>query len=191
MHLFKRVGKFRLLTLMAAIAAGILAVSLSFGSSHREAPGTMLDPSADDTDVYAFTADDAPGALTVVANWIPFEDGAGGPNFYRFDDRADYYINVDNTGDGKYDVRYKFEFKTNYRNKNSFLYALPGVTSLSDRKLQVLQGCRGFELPARIVNGYGCIALGESRRSENPQQAGSDMRISLGAEDGTRPRSEL
>jgi hypothetical protein len=139
MHLFKRVGKFRLLTLMAAIAAGILAVSLSFGSSHREAPGTMLDPSADDTDVYAFTADDAPGALTVVANWIPFEDGAGGPNFYRFDDRADYYINVDNTGDGKYDVRYKFEFKTNYRNKSSFLYALPGVTSLSDRKLQVLQ----------------------------------------------------
>ena len=125
MHLFKRAGRFRLLALMAAIAAGILAVSLSFGSSHREAPGTMLDPSADDTDVYAFTADDAPGALTVVANWIPFEDGAGGPNFYRFDDRADYYVNVDNTGDGKYDVRYKFEFKTNYRNKNSFLYALP------------------------------------------------------------------
>jgi Domain of unknown function (DUF4331) len=142
MHLFKRAGKFRLLALMAAIAAGILAVSLSFGSSHREAPGTMLDPSADDTDVYAFTADDAPGALTVVANWIPFEDGAGGPNFYRFDDRADYYINVDNTGDGKYDVRYKFEFKTNYRNKSSFLYALPGVTSLSDRKLQVLQTYR-------------------------------------------------
>ena len=31
MHLFKRVGKFRLLALTAAIAAGILAVSLSFG----------------------------------------------------------------------------------------------------------------------------------------------------------------
>jgi hypothetical protein len=139
MHLFKRAGRFHLLALMAAIAAGILAVSLSFGSSHREAPGTMLDPSADDTDVYAFTADDAPGALTVVANWIPFEDGAGGPNFYRFDDRAEYYINVDNTGDGKYDVRYQFKFKTHYRNKSSFLYALPGVTSLGDKKLQVLQ----------------------------------------------------
>ena len=88
MHLFKRVGKFRLLTLMAAIAAGILAVSLSFGSSHREAPGTMLDPTADDTDVYAFTADDAPGALTVVANWIPSRIRPAGPNFYRFDDRA-------------------------------------------------------------------------------------------------------
>ena len=49
--------------------------------------------------------------LTVVANWIPFEDPAGGPNFYRFDDRARYYINVDNTGDGKADVRYRFKFQ--------------------------------------------------------------------------------
>src|SRR3954462_14811398 len=128
--------------LLAALAAGVLAVVPGSGSSHREAPLTSIDPTGDDTDLYAFTAPAAPNALTVVANWIPFEDGAGGPNFYRFDDRADYYVNVDNTGDGKYDVRYKFEFKTNYRNKNSILYALPGVTSLSDRKLQVLQTYR-------------------------------------------------
>ena len=86
--------------LAAALAAGAIAVSTGSGSSHREAPLTSLDPTGDDTDVYAFTATDAPGALTVVANWIPFEDPAGGPNFYRFDDRAHYYINVDNTGDG-------------------------------------------------------------------------------------------
>ena len=66
MRFIKRVGSFRLLALVAALAAGVLAVSLSSGSSHREAPGTMLDPAADDTDVYAFTADDAPGSLTVV-----------------------------------------------------------------------------------------------------------------------------
>ena len=86
--------------LAAALIAAALAVTAGFGSSHREAPLTSLDPTADDTDVYAFTADDAPGSLTVVGNWIPFEDPAGGPNFYRFDDRAHYYINVDNTGDG-------------------------------------------------------------------------------------------
>jgi hypothetical protein len=100
---------------------------------------TALDPTADDTDVYAFTAPDSPGDLTVVANWIPFEDPAGGPNFYRFDDRADYYVNVDNTGDGVYDVRYRFKFKTKVRNKQSFLYALPGVRSISDPKLNVVQ----------------------------------------------------
>src|SRR2546423_1291249 len=112
-------------SLVAALAAGVLTVALSSGSSHREAPLTSIDPTADDTDVYAYTANDAPGALTVVANWIPFEDPAGGPNFYKFDDRAHYYINVDNTGDGKYDIRYEFKFRTKIRNKNSFLYALP------------------------------------------------------------------
>jgi Domain of unknown function (DUF4331) len=125
--------------LAAAMTAGAIAVSPGSGSSHREAPLSALDPTADDTDVYAFTAPDAGGALTVVANWIPFEDPAGGPNFYRFDDRADYYVNVDNTGDGKYDVRYRFKFKTKVRNPDSFLYALPGVTAISDPKLNVVQ----------------------------------------------------
>ena len=125
--------------LLAALAAGVLAVVPGSGSSHREAPLTSIDPTGDDTDLYAFTAADAPDALTVVANWIPFEDPAGGPNFYRFDDRREYYINVDNTGDGKYDVRYQFKFKTKVRNPDSFLYALPGVSSISDSKLNVVQ----------------------------------------------------
>jgi hypothetical protein len=127
------------LPLAAALAAGTIAVAPGSGSSHREAPLTALDPTADDTDVYAFTAPDTTGALTVVTNWIPFEDPAGGPNFYRFDDRADYYVNVDSTGDGRYDVRYRFKFKTKVRNPNSFLYALPGVSSIADPKLNVVQ----------------------------------------------------
>jgi Domain of unknown function (DUF4331) len=139
MPLKSRLGRPRALALAAALAAGAVAVPLSAGSSHREAPASSIDPTADDTDVYAFTAKDAPGSLTMVANWIPFEDPAGGPNFYRFDDRARYYINVDNTGDGRYDVRYRFTFKTTYRNRKSFLYALPGVQSINDPKLQVVQ----------------------------------------------------
>src|SRR3954462_3159426 len=129
----------RRIALVAALVAAAIAVPLSFGSSHREAPLTSIDPTADDTDLYAFTANDAPGALTVVANWIPFEDPAGGPNFYKFDDRARYYINVDNTGDGAPDVRYRFTFKTRIANPNSFLYALPGVASINDAKLNVKQ----------------------------------------------------
>ena len=124
---------------LAALAAVAIAVAVGAGSSHREAPLSSQDPTGDDTDLYAFTAKDAPGALTVVANWIPFEDPAGGPNFYKFDDRARYYINVDNTGDGKYDVRYRFSFKTTVGNKETFLYALPGVASINDPKLNVKQ----------------------------------------------------
>jgi hypothetical protein len=128
-----------LAALVAAIGAGALAVTMSSGSSHREAPLSSIDPTADDTDVYAFKAADAPNALTIVANWIPFEDPAGGPNFYRLDDRAAYYLNVDNTGDGRFDVRYRFKFKTHVLDKGSFLYALPGVSSIRDPKLNVQQ----------------------------------------------------
>ena len=46
---------------VAVLAAGALATTGVLGSSHREAPRIMLDPSADNTDVYAFTAPDAPG----------------------------------------------------------------------------------------------------------------------------------
>src|SRR5215203_4161080 len=110
---------------LAAVGTGGVVATLGQGSSHREAPLTSQDPTADNTDVYAFTAADAPGDLTVVANWIPFEDPAGGPNFYNFDPKARYYVNVDNTGDGRYDVRYRFAFRTKIRNPTSFAVALP------------------------------------------------------------------
>jgi hypothetical protein len=122
------------LSLGAALVAVAIAVPLSIGSSHREAPNISLDPTADNTDVYAFTAKDAPGALTVVANWIPGEVPANGPNFFRFDDRARYYIHIDNTGDGRQDVSYRFEFDSKV-NPDSYLQAFPGVESISDPKL--------------------------------------------------------
>ncbi len=118
----------------AVLVAALVAVSLSSGSSHREAPNIMLDPTADNTDTYAFTANDAPGSLTVVANWVPGGNPANGPNFFRFDDRARYYINIDNTGDGKADIRYRFVFKTKVSN-SSYRQSLPGVRSFGDDRL--------------------------------------------------------
>src|SRR6185503_6842802 len=129
----------RRLAIVAAMIAIGVAVPLSLGSSHREAPLTSIDPTGDDTDVYAYTANDAPHSLTVAANWVPFEDPAGGPNFYKFDPKARYYINIDNTGDGRPDVRYRFRFKDHVRNPNSFLYAFPGVKSIDDPNLNVYQ----------------------------------------------------
>jgi hypothetical protein len=122
------------IVVFGALAASAIAIPLSVGSSHREAPNISLDPSADNTDVYAFTAKDAPNALTVVANWFPNQVPANGPNFFRFDDRARYYVNIDNTGDGKPEIKYRFTFRSKV-NKKSFLYAFPGVESINDPKL--------------------------------------------------------
>jgi Domain of unknown function (DUF4331) len=127
------------LTAFAALVAAAIAVPLSIGSSHRESPNLMFDPAADNTDTYAWTAADAPGALTVAANWIPNQNPANGPNFFRFDDRARYYIHLDNTGDGRPDISYRYKFKTTVRNKDSFLYALPGASGFNDPKLNVVQ----------------------------------------------------
>jgi hypothetical protein len=129
----------KLLIAPAALTAAAIAATLGFGSSHREAPGITLDPTADNTDTYAWTAKDAPGALTIAANWIPGEVPANGPNFFGWDDRARYYIHIDNTGDGRPDVSYRYQFKTKVKNKESFLYALPGASGYNDPKLNVVQ----------------------------------------------------
>ena len=128
-----------MLALMAALAAGLLAVTGAFSSSHREAPRIMLDPSADNTDVYAYTAPDAQDSLTVVSNWVPLEEPAGGPYFGKLDPKARYYVKIDNTGDGYEDVAYRWQFKNKFRNPNSFLYAAPTVDSINDPDLNFVQ----------------------------------------------------
>ncbi len=67
-------------------------------------------------------ASDAPNAVTIIANYIPFEDPAGGPNYYRFDPTVVYGLKVDNNGDARTDVSYEFRFKTTVTNPNTFLY---------------------------------------------------------------------
>src|SRR5215208_97516 len=124
---------------VAALAAGSLAVTSGGGSSHREAPSILGDPTADNTDLYAFTAPDAPGSLTIVSNWIPFEDPSSGPYFGKLDPKARYYVKIDNTGDGREDVAYRWQFKQTFRTPGSFLYAAPTVDSVDDPDLNFVQ----------------------------------------------------
>jgi len=134
----------------AALMAGAIAAPLGNASSHREAPGTMLDPSADDTDTYAFVSPDQPDKVNFVGNWIPGENPANGPLFFRWDDRASYYINIDNVGDGRAHIRYLFKFKTHLRSPNSNPYAIPPVNNISDNTLNVFQT---YTLTKETFNG--------------------------------------
>ena len=101
-------------------------------SSHREAPEISKDPVADSTDTYAFVSPDRPDTVTIITNYIPLEDPAGGPNFFEFGDDVLYRINIDNDGDGKADITYDFIFKTIVNNPNSFLYNVGPIGSLDD-----------------------------------------------------------
>ncbi|GAA3020393.1 DUF4331 domain-containing protein [Streptomyces fulvorobeus] len=127
-----------------ALATGLavltLAPSTSMASSHREAPLIAGDPRADNTDVYAFTSPDRSDTVTLVANWIPFEEPNGGPNFYPFADDARYTVKIDNTGDGRADLTYAWKFRNQVRDAaNQFLYNTGQVTSLNDPDLNFRQ----------------------------------------------------
>ena len=101
-------------------------------SSHREAPEISKDPSADNTDVYAFVSPDNSSTVTMIANFIPFELPYGGPNFNEFADDVLYEIKVSNRGDAKADVVYQFRFTTQVRNPNTFLYNTGPISSPTD-----------------------------------------------------------
>src|SRR5216684_4459298 len=91
-------------------------------SSHREEPAIAKDPVADSTDLYAFVSPDAPGTVTLIANYLPLEGPDGGPNFFEFGDDVLYAIYIDNNGDAQPDVTYQFRFLTQIKNPNTFLY---------------------------------------------------------------------
>jgi uncharacterized protein DUF4331 len=126
------------------LAAGAIAASTVYGlgpsgataSSHQEAPLVAADPAIDNTDVYAFVSPERPDYVSFVANWVPFEEPNGGPNFYPFATDARYVINVDNNGDAKPDAIFRWTFKNiDNRGNNTFLYNNGPVTAIDDENL--------------------------------------------------------
>jgi hypothetical protein len=94
---------------------------------------------ADTTDVYAFVSPDRPDTVTFIANWIPLEEPAGGPNFNKFGDDVRYRINIDNNGDASDDIIYEWRFTTRVLNSNTFLYNTGQITSLDDPDFNIRQ----------------------------------------------------
>lgn len=108
--------------LSMALVTGLNRLPIAEASSHREAPLISADPLADGTDTYAFISPDRPNTVTVLANYIPDENPAGGPTFFKFDDSVLYQIRFDNNGDGLLDLAIQFRFRTVVGNGDSFLY---------------------------------------------------------------------
>jgi len=123
----------------AAVGGSILFAGSALASSHREAPAIAEDPMADNTDVYTFISPSDPDNIVFVANYVPLLLPPSGPNFYRFGDSVRYEIRIDNNGDAKADISYRWEFKTTVANGATFLYNTGPIDSLSDENLNVRQ----------------------------------------------------
>ena len=102
-------------------------------SSHREAPEIAKDPVADSTDLYAFVSPDRASTVTLIANYIPLQGPAAGPNFYEFGDDVLYEIHIDNNGDGIAEVTYQFKFHSKNFDPNTFLYNVGPIESLDSK----------------------------------------------------------
>jgi hypothetical protein len=128
-------------------------------SSHREAPLIAADPQVDTTDLYVFRSPDKKDTVTMISAWIPFEEPAGGPNFYPFAPGARYDFNVDNDGDARPDIIYRFEFSNHYRSTETFLYNTGQVTSLTDPDLNFFQT---YDLRRIVPGGSNTLLLDDA-----------------------------
>ena len=150
----------------AASSAALLAPGTSSASSHREAPYTLSDPLADNTDTYAFVSPDNPDTVTLSANFNGFQEPSQGPNFYPFDNKARYEIHIDNDGDAKQDITYRWTFKdidnrgTAERGATdgTFLYNDGPVGSFNDATLKFKQS---YTLQGIRYNADGTTTVNE------------------------------
>src|SRR5437773_1611984 len=98
-------------------------------SSHREAPLISQDPTADNTDLYAFRDPGDPTKLDIIAGYIGLELPQGGPNWSKFGDDVLYEIHIDNNGDVEDDITYQFRFRTLLQTGDTFLYNTGPITT--------------------------------------------------------------
>ena len=125
---------------LTLVTAGALATGTYVkASSHREAPAIAEDQYADNTDVYTFISPSDANKLVIVANYVPLLIPSSGPNFYRFSDEARYEMHVDNDGDAREDITYRWTFDNQVKNGNTFLYNTGPVDSIASANLNVTQ----------------------------------------------------
>jgi hypothetical protein len=157
---------------LTASSLALLRANTGEASSHREAPAIAGDPRNDNTDVYAFVSPDRQDSVTLLANFIPFEEPNGGPNFYTFDVNSRYNIKIDNDGDAKPDVIYQWKFRDEDRRGNAtFLYNKGQVTSINDPDLLFRQRYTLTKITrhgARTLVRNGVVAPSDTGRASFP-----------------------
>ena len=112
----------RIITIVCAIALVVAALTMTppraTASSHREAPLITEMPKVDGTDWYMFRSYESGRSdfVTMVANYYPLEDPFGGPNYFLLDPAARYEMKIDNDGDAKPDIIFRFQFTNTHKN---------------------------------------------------------------------------
>src|SRR5271169_589779 len=157
----------------------MLAPSSLFASSHREAPITALDRSADVTDWYAFVSYDNPGNVTFILNVDPLLEPANGPNYFPFDPSVLYEMHVDNNQDGLDDVTFQFRFTTQISEPNLYtgfvggIAGIPQITSLTGSGAEGLSLSQTYTV-TMVKNGQSTFLIGPDTLHTVPSNVGPE-----------------
>src|SRR5580698_9275242 len=160
-----------------AMSLCMLAPASLFASSHREAPITALDRTADVTDWYAFVSYDNPGNVTFILNVDPLLEPANGPNYFPFDESVVYQMVVDNSQSGGANIVFQFRFQTDIRNPQlpvgfiGGIAGIPPITSLSGPGAEGLSLSQTYTV-TMIKNGVSTILNGGETLYSVPSNVG-------------------
>lgn len=140
--------------IIAAMVVFMLVQTNAIASSHREAPLISNDPLADNTDLYAFRSPCDSNKVVLIANYIPFEHPAGGPNWYTFGRKIRYEIHIDNNpatpGD---DIIYRFTFDQKDEDNTTFFNIRLGKENLKTTYILERSTNGGSSFSVIITNG--------------------------------------
>jgi hypothetical protein len=160
-----------------AVALFILAPASLFASSHREAPITALDHTADVTDWYAFVSYDNPNNVTMILNVDPLLEPSNGPNYFPFDDSVVYQMLVDNNQSGKPSIIFQFRFTTQILQPQlpvgyiGGIAGIPPITSLSGPGSEGLSLSQTYTV-TMIKNGVSTVLNGGQTLYAVPSNVG-------------------
>ncbi len=186
-------------TASLALAMSMMCMTpfASFASSHREAPITALDHTADITDFYSFVSYDHPDRVTFVMNVDPFLEPSNGPNYFPFDPNVLYEIKVDNNETATAGVTFQFRFNTEYRAPTLFTSAAgagAGLNAPANSPKGVAPGTQVVPPAITSLDGSGSAGLGVRqnytvtmiKNGQSTQLAGSNTLYAVPSNIGPR-----
>ena len=149
--------------LLCTLMASLMAMpSTTFAASHREAPITSLDRTADITDFFAFVSYDDPSKVTMILNVDPLLEPGNGPNYFPFDDNILYQIHVDNNNTATDGVVFNIQFTTEIRAPQvftGFVGAGSGINAPANSPSPVAPGSAVVPPAITALDGAGSAGL--------------------------------
>ena len=175
-HSLRRAG-----LVLGACLAPALPLADALAASHREAPLTAIDRTADITDWYAFVSPDAPDTVTMILAVDPLLEPGNGPNYFPFDDNLSYRFFVDNDQDARPDVAFHIQFKTKIRAPGvpvGFVGAGNGIAAFANSPPPVDPGTPLIPPAITALDGMGSEGLSlRQTYTVTMVQGGKEMRL--------------